>query len=100
MWCADNWKDYELIDASDGERLERWGKYILVRPDPQIIWRKMKKSAMWKKADASYSRSRSGAHPVKHTSARANANSRAFMRYASFRSVCSLITGPDPHPPG
>ena len=39
MWVADNWKDYELIDTSDGERLERWGKYILVRPDPQIIWR-------------------------------------------------------------
>ena len=39
MWCSENWKDYELLDTSDGERLERWGKYILVRPDPQIIWK-------------------------------------------------------------
>jgi hypothetical protein len=39
MWCADQWKDYELLDTSDGERLERWGKYILIRPDPQIIWK-------------------------------------------------------------
>ena len=38
MWIADNWKDYELIDASNGERLERWGQHILVRPDPQVIW--------------------------------------------------------------
>ena len=60
MWAEKGWKDYELIDASDGERLERWGKYILVRPDPQIIWKGMKKSPLWKKADATYSRSRSG----------------------------------------
>ena len=40
MWIADKWLDYELLDASDGERLERWGKYILRRPDPQIIWKK------------------------------------------------------------
>ena len=38
MWIADNWKDYEVIDCSKGEKLERWGKYILVRPDPQVIW--------------------------------------------------------------
>ena len=38
MRKADNWKDYELIDCSDGERLERWGKYILIRPDPQVLW--------------------------------------------------------------
>ncbi len=60
MWAEKSWKDYELIDASDGERLERWGKYILVRPDPQIIWKGAKKSPMWKKADATYSRSKSG----------------------------------------
>ena len=39
MRAADNWKDYELIDATDGNRLERWGKTILVRPDPQVIWK-------------------------------------------------------------
>ena len=60
MWCADNWKDYELIDASDGERLERWGKYILVRPDPQIIWKDVAKSSLWNKADAIYRRSSNG----------------------------------------
>lgn len=60
MWAEKSWKDYELIDASDGERLERWGKYLLVRPDPQIIWKGMKKSPYWKKADAVYSRSKSG----------------------------------------
>ena len=39
MFYTEFWKDYELLDTSDGERLERWGKYILVRPDPQIIWK-------------------------------------------------------------
>ena len=38
MWVANQWKDYEVIDTSAGEKLERWGKYILVRPDPQVIW--------------------------------------------------------------
>ena len=60
MWISKDWKDYELLDASDGERLERWGKYILVRPDPQVIWHSDKKSPLWKKADASYRRSHSG----------------------------------------
>ena len=60
MFKAENWKDYELIDASDGERLERWGKYILVRPDPQVIWKGEKKHPLWKKADAIYRRSSSG----------------------------------------
>ncbi len=60
MWCSDNWKDYELLDASDGERLERWGKYILVRPDPQIIWRDAAKSSMWSRADGIYRRSTNG----------------------------------------
>ena len=52
MWKADNWNDYVLLDASNGERLERWGKYTLIRPDPQIIW-KTEKGPEWKKADAS-----------------------------------------------
>ena len=38
MWTNDAWEDYTLLDASSGERLERWGKYILIRPDPQVIW--------------------------------------------------------------
>ena len=60
MWISDSWKDYELIDASNGERLERWGRYTLVRPDPQVIWHGDKKHPLWQKADASYRRSRSG----------------------------------------
>ena len=38
MWIADQWNDYEVIDCSKGEKLERWGDYLLVRPDPQVIW--------------------------------------------------------------
>lgn len=60
MWIADNWKDYELLDTSDGERLEKWGKYILIRPDPQVIWKTEKKVNAWKRADAVYSRSSKG----------------------------------------
>ncbi len=60
MWSSQNWKEYELIDCSDGERLERWGEFILIRPDPQVIWRGMKGSPVWKKADAVYSRSKAG----------------------------------------
>ena len=60
MWISDEWKDYELIDTTDGERLERWGDYTLVRPDPQVIWKGAATSKLWKNADASYKRSRSG----------------------------------------
>ena len=60
MRTAGNWKDYELIDCSDGERLERWGRYILIRPDPQIIWSTPRTNELWRKADARYIRSASG----------------------------------------
>lgn len=60
MWYSTGWTDYELLDASDGERLERWGKYILIRPDPQIIWQGFRFHPLWKKADAIYSRSSGG----------------------------------------
>ena len=60
MWYSENWKDYELLDTSDGERLERWGKYILIRPDPQIIWKGVKNHPAWKKADGIYRRSSNG----------------------------------------
>ena len=60
MWVADNWKDYVLLDASDGERLEMWGKYSLIRPDPQVIWKGEGKHPLWKNADAGYRRSRGG----------------------------------------
>ena len=60
MWIADNWKDYTVIDTSSGEKLEKWGKYTLVRPDPQVIWHTEKKNPLWNRADASYKRSSSG----------------------------------------
>ncbi len=60
MRVADGWKDYELLDCSDGERLERWGDVILIRPDPQVIWKTPKKHPMWKKANARYFRSSTG----------------------------------------
>ncbi|MBQ8372443.1 MAG: class I SAM-dependent methyltransferase [Clostridia bacterium] len=60
MWLADKWKDYTVLDTSDGEKLEMWGKYSLIRPDPQVIWKNNKVHPMWKRADASYKRSKSG----------------------------------------
>ena len=57
MRLADNWKDYELLDASGGERLERWGDIILIRPDPQIIWETERRHPLWEKAHARYHRS-------------------------------------------
>jgi 23S rRNA (cytosine1962-C5)-methyltransferase len=60
MWVADKWNDYELLDCSEGERLERWKDQILVRPDPQVIWDTPKKDARWKKANARYQRSSTG----------------------------------------
>ncbi len=56
MWIADGWKDYSLIDTSNGEKLERWGKFTLIRPDPQVIWNSDKKHSSWENADASYKR--------------------------------------------
>ena len=57
MWLADGWKDYEVIDSSDGEKLERWGQYILVRPDPQVIWDTPRTDKRWKHPNAHYHRS-------------------------------------------
>ncbi len=60
MWTAENWKDYEVIDTSAGEKLERWGKYLLVRPDPQVIWDTPKHHSGWKKRNGHYHRSSKG----------------------------------------
>ena len=60
MWQADEWKDYEVLDTSRGEKLERWGKYVLVRPDPQVIWNTPKNDPLWRKYDARYCRSSTG----------------------------------------
>ena len=60
MWIADNWKDYEVLDTSSGEKLERWGSYILVRPDPQVIWDTPHAHKGWKQKNAHYHRSQKG----------------------------------------
>lgn len=60
MWIADNWKDYEVIDTSAGEKLERWSEYILVRPDPQVLWNTSQKDPRWKKPNGHYHRSSKG----------------------------------------
>ena len=60
MRAATTWQDYELIDATCGNRLERWGSALLVRPDPQVVWKSAEKSPLWQKADAVYHRSEKG----------------------------------------
>ncbi len=60
MYIASNWKDYEVLDTGNGEKLERWGDYILVRPDPQVIWKCDHKHPGWKNNDGHYHRSSKG----------------------------------------
>jgi len=60
MWIANNWEDYQIIDCSEGEKLERWGNYILLRPDPQVIWSTPKIAPEWEQLDGHYHRSQKG----------------------------------------
>ncbi len=60
MLVSNEWKDYELLDMAKGQKLERWGKYILIRPDPQIVWDKKTNPKLWEKANAKYIRSNTG----------------------------------------
>lgn len=60
MWIANEWKDYEVIDTSSGEKLERWGDYRLVRPDPQVIWNTPKNKKEWNNKNGHYHRSKKG----------------------------------------
>lgn len=60
MWIANNWKDYEVLDTTGGEKLERWGDYILVRPDPQVIWNTPHEHKGWKQKNGHYHRSSKG----------------------------------------
>ena len=60
MRVAKDWKDYEILDMANGEKLERWGNYILERPDPQIVWQDKTFKDKWKKVDAIYHRSKKG----------------------------------------
>ncbi len=60
MWIADGWKEYQVLDTSGGEKLERWGEYTLIRPDPQVIWDTKKSLPEWRKPNAHYHRSSRG----------------------------------------
>ena len=60
MWIADRWKDYEVLDCSGGEKLERWGDFLLIRPDPQVIWETPRKHPGWREYNARYERSHTG----------------------------------------
>ncbi|MDR0948353.1 MAG: class I SAM-dependent methyltransferase, partial [Lachnospiraceae bacterium] len=60
MWIADQWKEYQIIDTSNGEKVEQWGPYRLIRPDPQVIWDSHKKHEAWTKPNAQYHRSEKG----------------------------------------
>ena len=60
MWVSDGWRDYELIDCGGGEKLERWGKHVLVRPDPQAIWQTPRNNPLWRRPDARYARASTG----------------------------------------
>ena len=60
MWVSDRWTDYELIDCGRGEKLERWGDQLLVRPDPQVLWKTPPRSGLWEKANAVYHRAATG----------------------------------------
>ena len=60
MWIANNWKEYEVLDCSSGEKLEKWGDYSLIRPDPQVIWDTEKDLKEWKRPSAHYHRSNKG----------------------------------------
>ncbi|WP_434310651.1 class I SAM-dependent methyltransferase [Hominifimenecus sp. rT4P-3] len=60
MWIANQWMDYEILDTSHGEKLERWGNYVLVRPDPQVLWDTPRKLPGWKRPNAHYHRSSRG----------------------------------------
>ena len=68
MNIANNWKDYEILDMADGEKLERWGNIFLVRPDPQIIWKEKTFPNRWKKINARYNRSKTGGGSWEYTS--------------------------------
>ena len=68
MNIANNWKDYEILDMADGEKLERWGDIFLVRPDPQIIWKEKTFPNKWKKINARYNRSKTGGGSWEYTS--------------------------------
>ena len=86
MRVASHWKDYTLLDCSDGERLEKWGNVTLIRPDPQVIWMTPKTHPLWKKADAVYHRSKTGGG---HWEVRGNVPARWEISYRDLTLIVS-----------
>ena len=60
MWLSDEWKDYEILDTADGEKLERWGNFTCIRPDPQVIWSYRNAKEKWHRVSGKYIRSKKG----------------------------------------
>ena len=87
MRIADQWQDFEILDTSSGEKLERWGNTILIRPDPQVIWRP-EKGPEWQKADARYNRSSAGGGSWATAPAARRTLSRASFRRTAWRTSC------------
>lgn len=86
MRAATGWKDYELIDATGGNRLERWGETLLVRPDPQVLWSTGETSPLWAKANAVYHRSSAGGGQWEY---RRKMPEKWTIRYGDLRLVVS-----------
>ena len=89
MRIADQWQDFEILDTSSGEKLERWGNTILIRPDPQVIWRP-EKGPEWQKADARYNRSSAGGVSV-GTAGTERSGSRVSAGAVCFSSMIVLF---------
>ncbi|MDR0974089.1 MAG: SAM-dependent methyltransferase, partial [Ruminococcus sp.] len=88
---AENWRDYKLLDCSDGEKAEQFGRYRYIRPDPQIIW-KTEKNDVWNSADAHYIRSEKGGGRWEYKTAAAR--ERQIIRYDSPCGELSFIVKP------
>ena len=91
MWIADQWQDYELLDCGGGEKLERWDRQYLVRPDPQAIWETPRRLPEWKRANARYLRSQTGGgHWEKKALPAASTAAAPFLLFGKFVSNESL----------
>mgnify|MGYP002559542140 FL=1 len=91
MWIADNWKEYEVIDCSNGEKLERWGDYILVRPDPQVIWDTPKTRKEWRRKNGHYHRSKKGGGEWEFF----DLPQQWDLHYKNLTFHCLVLQGPD-----
>ena len=98
MWISDKWKDYRLLDCGRGEKLERWGDYTLVRPDPQAIWNTPRTDPAWRHPSARYARSSSGGgrsqrNGTAYKFSVKGHNFAAALAYVHFSSLPTLFSG-------